>query len=137
MEEEDPELEDPETEDPEVEDPDVEDPEVEDPTDEMDDDEEEEEEEEETEVDEPEEEEEEEESGFAAVISKLLDIFRSLFGLGGDNEGNGNGRSDPPEAIEDKIDELETLLTDLLPETETPDTTPAEEDDEELADLAA
>jgi hypothetical protein len=51
---------------------------------------------------------EEEESGFAAIFSKILNIFLSIFGLG--RKGNDNAAS-----LDDQLAEVETLLNDLVP----------------------
>ncbi|MDD9923878.1 MAG: LamG domain-containing protein, partial [Boseongicola sp.] len=94
-----------------------------------------EEEEEETPEEEPEEEEEEEtpeeepvsgESGFAAVISRLINILLSIFGMGGDDTP-----PPAPEDIEEELDEITDLLTDMLPERGAPEDEMLPEDDEE------
>ncbi|WP_413717428.1 LamG-like jellyroll fold domain-containing protein [Silicimonas sp. MF1-12-2] len=50
-------------------------------------------------------------SGFAAIISKILNILKAIFGMG----RGGNPNTD---AIEQQLTEVETLLNDLVPTTE-------------------
>ncbi|MEM7723197.1 MAG: LamG-like jellyroll fold domain-containing protein [Pseudomonadota bacterium] len=77
-------------------------------------------------------EEEEEEDSFAAVFDRLVGILRSLFGLGADDD-----TPDSPEVIDDRLDELETLLSDVLPETDPVPEPEETEDEEDPLDLAA
>lgn len=110
---EDPEPEVPEQEDPEPEQPVAEDPAPEEPVEE-------------------EAEEEPEEEGFAAVIDRLLGILRSLFGI--TEEGD---TPDSPEVVNERLDDLETLLTDILPDTGSVDDQDLPQDEEDEMDMAA
>ena len=92
-----------------------------------------EEEEEETEEEEEEEETEEDSSGLGAIFARIFDILRSIFGLGGNGNDNSNAAYNRQE-VEEELDEIETMLTDLLPETEA-DTEAAGIEEEDETDL--
>jgi Ca2+-binding RTX toxin-like protein len=68
-------------------------------------------------------------SGIGAVIARLVDILMSLFSFLG-----GGGSNDAPfVAVEEELEEIEVLITDLIPATEPEDdTTPMEEDEMEM-----
>ncbi len=90
------------------------------------------EEEEETEEEEAEEEApvSEDSGGIGAIFSRIFDIIMSLFG--GGSSGNGQATYTPEEANE-ALDEIETLLSDLLPTTETePEQTMQDEEEDEM-----
>ena len=74
---------------------------------------------------------EEEESGFAAIFSKILNIFLSIFGLG--RKGN-----DDTASLDDQLAEVETLLNDLIPVTpsvQDDDMTLEDEEEESVMEL--
>lgn len=78
--------------------------------------------------------EEEEDSGIGAIFARIFDLFMSLFGGGGDDDEE---RTATLEQVEEELIEIESLLTDLLPETDGQTETLAEnvQDEEEEADM--
>ncbi len=89
------------------------------------------EEEEEDPIEEEEEEEEEEDaSGLGAIFSRIFDLIRSLFGMGGNGNDNENAAFNREE-VEEELDEIEAMLNDLIPETGSDPETIPEEDEEE------
>lgn len=69
-----------------------------------------------------------ESDGFGQILSQIFDILLSIFGLGG------SGNSDPRQ-IEEGLEEIEILLSDLIPETEAPEDELPEEELEDVEDL--
>ncbi|NNL18248.1 MAG: hypothetical protein HKP37_05855, partial [Boseongicola sp.] len=70
-----------------------------------------------------------EDSGIGAVLSKILDILLSIFGLGG-------SEPEPEVNYEEQLEEIEILLTDLLPPRGMmEDDSPEQEEQPEEEDL--
>ncbi|MEM8774289.1 MAG: LamG-like jellyroll fold domain-containing protein [Pseudomonadota bacterium] len=127
--EEEPEEEEPAEEELEEEEPTEEEPEEEEPTEEEP--EEEEPAEEEPEEEEPAEEEPEEEvSDFEEMVARIVTFILKLFGVDEDDE-----EEDLPQVTEDQVDELETLLSDILPDTGEPEDMQDNVDDSEDDDV--